>query len=206
MLFYHNDCCHYVLIPVVFGLCNLYYICSFEKILLFFSKQNVQWICILKPSIANDCKIENYLVRFFRMFCFYLPEIMICSLSLEKIVVFWFQFHWSVFLRLYMVICQHWFRWWLGICLMPSHHLNQMLQNKLVRHYHITRGMCIKFTESISGINSGRLLLWKLLLVKGGLLMFYIIKMGVVMKAESDQKFYGCHNLNGSIFTWMFRE
>ena len=38
----------------------------------------------------------------------------------------------------------------------------------------------------------------KVIAHKQGLLMFYIIKMGVGMKAESDQKFCGHNNLNGS--------
>ena len=35
------------------------------------------------------------------------------------------QFHWSLFLRFEITILQHWFRWWLGADLAPSHNLNQ---------------------------------------------------------------------------------
>ena len=36
------------------------------------------------------------------------------AFSWMKRFVFWFEFHWSLFLRVQLTITQHWFRWWLG--------------------------------------------------------------------------------------------
>ena len=36
------------------------------------------------------------------------------AFSWKEMFVFWFKFHWSVFLNVQLTISQHWFRWWLG--------------------------------------------------------------------------------------------
>ena len=37
----------------------------------------------------------------------------------------WFEFHWSLFIRVQLTISQHWFRWWLGADQATSLYLNQ---------------------------------------------------------------------------------
>ena len=33
--------------------------------------------------------------------------------SKQETVLFWFKFHWNLFIWLLLTICHHWFRWWL---------------------------------------------------------------------------------------------
>ena len=42
-----------------------------------------------------------------------------------KIFEFQIKFHWDVFLRAKLTICQHWFRQWLGAVQATGHYLNQ---------------------------------------------------------------------------------
>ena len=42
-----------------------------------------------------------------------------------KILKFRLEFHWSLFPRIQFIICQHWFRQWLGAGQVTSHYLNQ---------------------------------------------------------------------------------
>ena len=42
-----------------------------------------------------------------------------------KSLLFWFEFHWSVFLRIQLTISHHWLRWWLGAEQATSHYLKQ---------------------------------------------------------------------------------
>ena len=44
---------------------------------------------------------------------------------------FWFEFRWSLFLKVQLTISQHWFRYWLGIEQATSHYLNQCLPSSL---------------------------------------------------------------------------
>ena len=46
-----------------------------------------------------------------------------------KSFVFWFEFHWSLFLRVQLTIIQHWFRWWLGDELLKTMEIKQILEN-----------------------------------------------------------------------------
>ena len=50
-----------------------------------------------------------------------------------KICVFWFQFHWRLFLWVQLTIRQHWFRWWLG-AEHARHYRNQCWPSSLT-HY-----------------------------------------------------------------------
>ena len=47
------------------------------------------------------------------------------AFSWIKSFVFWFKFHWSLFLRVQLTISQHWFRQWLGVDQATNHYLNQ---------------------------------------------------------------------------------
>ena len=51
------------------------------------------------------------------------------AFSWMKIYEFQLKFHWSLF----VTICQHWFRWWLGANQATSHYLNQWWLD----HWHI---------------------------------------------------------------------
>ena len=46
------------------------------------------------------------------------------ELSWMKSILFWFDFHWSLFPSV-QLISQHWFRWWLGTVQVTSHYLYQ---------------------------------------------------------------------------------
>ena len=61
------------------------------------------------------------------------------AFSWMKTFVFWFEFHWSLFLRAQLTIIKHWFRWWLGAEQATSHYLNQCLPSSLM-HICSTRG------------------------------------------------------------------
>ena len=45
------------------------------------------------------------------------------AFSSMKIVLFWFTFHGNMYPRIQSMTIQHWFRWWLGIKKVTSHHL-----------------------------------------------------------------------------------
>ena len=47
------------------------------------------------------------------------------AFSWMKACDFHLKFHWSLFLRFQLKICQHWFRYWLGADQATSHYLNQ---------------------------------------------------------------------------------
>ena len=47
------------------------------------------------------------------------------AFSWMTIFVFWFKFHWSLFVKLQLTISEHWFRYWLGAEQATSHYLNQ---------------------------------------------------------------------------------
>ena len=47
------------------------------------------------------------------------------AFSWIKILEFLFNFHWKLFLRVWLTINQHWFRLWLGTEQVTSHYLNQ---------------------------------------------------------------------------------
>ena len=42
-----------------------------------------------------------------------------------KNFVFWFELHWSLFLRVQLAINEHWFGWQFGAYSVPNHYLNQ---------------------------------------------------------------------------------
>ena len=46
------------------------------------------------------------------------------AFSWMKNFVFWFEFHWGLFLRVQSTIIQHWFRKWFGADQATSHYLN----------------------------------------------------------------------------------
>ena len=45
------------------------------------------------------------------------------ALSWKKIFVLWLQFHWSLFLKVYLTL---WFRYWFGAEQLPSHYFNTL--------------------------------------------------------------------------------
>ena len=47
------------------------------------------------------------------------------TFSWMKMYEFRLKFHWSLFLRFQLTICQHWFRYWLGAVQATSHYLDQ---------------------------------------------------------------------------------
>ena len=49
----------------------------------------------------------------------------------ENFVLFWSQFHWSLFLKFQLTITQHWFRKWRGAEQATSHYLNQCRASSL---------------------------------------------------------------------------
>ena len=61
------------------------------------------------------------------------------AFSWMKNFVFWFEFHWSLFVRVQLTIFQHWFRWWLGADQATSHYPNQCWPSSLT-HICGTRG------------------------------------------------------------------
>ena len=65
------------------------------------------------------------------------------AFSWMKSFVFWLTFHLSLFLRVQLVITQHWFRYWLGTYSAPSHYLNQCWHYSLT-HTCGTRGRWVK--------------------------------------------------------------
>ena len=65
------------------------------------------------------------------------------AFSWMKSFVFWFEFHWSLFLRVQLTICQHWFRKWPGADLATSHYLNQCWPSSPT-HICGTRGRWVK--------------------------------------------------------------
>ena len=70
------------------------------------------------------------------------PTMFSDTFSWTKSVIFWLQFHWSLFLRVQLTIFQHWFRWWLGADQATSHYLNQCWPDSLT-HICDTRGRWI---------------------------------------------------------------
>ena len=52
------------------------------------------------------------------------------TFSWMKIISFWFKFCWSLFLRVHLTICQHWFRSWLGTYVVPSMCLSHQARMK----------------------------------------------------------------------------
>ena len=61
------------------------------------------------------------------------------AFSWMKNFVFWFKFHWGLFLRVQLTISQHWFKLWLGTEQVPSHYLGQYWPSSLT-HICGTRG------------------------------------------------------------------
>ena len=53
------------------------------------------------------------------------------AFSCKKSFVFWFEFQWSLFLRIQLITFQHWFRKWLGTDQATSHYLNQCWPSSL---------------------------------------------------------------------------
>ena len=53
------------------------------------------------------------------------------AFSWIKSFVFWFKFHWSLFLMVELTIFRHWFRLWLGADQATSHYLNQCWPSSL---------------------------------------------------------------------------
>ena len=49
-------------------------------------------------------------------------------ISWMKMLKYWLEFHWSLFLRIQLTIRQHWFRQLLGAEYATNHHLNQKCQ------------------------------------------------------------------------------
>ena len=50
-----------------------------------------------------------------------------------KSFVFWLKFHWSLFLRIQLIITQHWFRQWLSDKKATSRYLNQCWPKSLMQ-------------------------------------------------------------------------
>ena len=48
-----------------------------------------------------------------------------------KKFIFWFEFHWCLFIRVQLTISQHWFRQWLDAEQVTSHYLNQCWPSSL---------------------------------------------------------------------------
>ena len=61
------------------------------------------------------------------------------AFSWIKIRVFWFNFHWILFLWVQLTIRQHWSRWWLGAEQVTSHYPKQCWPTSLA-HLCGTRG------------------------------------------------------------------
>ena len=66
------------------------------------------------------------------------------AFSWMKIYEFQLKFHWSLFLRIQLIIFQHWFRKWLGTNQAPSHYVNHCW----LGHY-----QCIYASLSLNGLN-----------------------------------------------------
>ena len=64
--------------------------------------------------------------------------------SRMKSFVFWFEFHWSLFLRVQLTISQHWFRKWLGADQATSHYLKQCWPSSPT-HIFGTKGRWVNF-------------------------------------------------------------
>ena len=73
------------------------------------------------------------------------------AFSWLKSFVIWFEFHWSLLLKVQLTISQHWFRNWLGAKQATSHYLNQCWPSSLM-HICGTSG---------SRFNSSCWLIWK---------------------------------------------
>ena len=54
------------------------------------------------------------------------------AFSSMKTYIFWFKFHWSLFLGVQLTIFQQWFREWLGADQATSHYLNQCWPDSLM--------------------------------------------------------------------------
>ena len=65
-------------------------------------------------------------------------EILKCIFMNEK-CLFWFKFHWNLFLRVQLTIFHHWFREWLGADQATSHYLKLCWPSSLT-HINGTRG------------------------------------------------------------------
>ena len=74
-----------------------------------------------------------------------------CSNTFSKMKIFEFQiwFHWNIFFRVKLTICQHWFRQWLGAVQGMSHYLNQCWHSSST-HICGTRGRWIKYLSCIT--------------------------------------------------------
>ena len=59
-------------------------------------------------------------------------------ISWMKTFDFHIKFHWSMFLRVQLIICQHWFRWWLGTQQATIHYLIQQWPSSGSSPMHIT--------------------------------------------------------------------
>ena len=72
-----------------------------------------------------------------------------------KSFVFWFKFHWSLFLRIELKISLHWSRWWLHAKQVTSHYLNQCWPNSMM-HICYTTGrwvnVCGVYDSTYNGI------------------------------------------------------
>ena len=71
------------------------------------------------------------------------------AFSWMKSFVFWFEFHWSLFLRVQLIISRHWFRKWLGAEQATSHYLKQCWTSTLTH-------ICGTLGEMSESFASGR--------------------------------------------------
>ena len=70
------------------------------------------------------------------------------AFSWMKSFVFWFKFHWNLFLGVQLTITQHWFRYMLGAEQATSHNLNPCSADSL-KHICDTKGRWVKVQPTI---------------------------------------------------------
>ena len=70
----------------------------------------------------------------------------------NKMFVFLFQFHWSLFLITQLTVNQHWFRQWLVTCSAPSHYLNQLMLTQFPDAYMRHLGKIDKHGQKVIAI------------------------------------------------------
>ena len=86
-------------------------------------------------EIAFEDVVNKILAILFRLHCVYtlrprrnfrhFADDIFNTFSWMKMHEFRLRFHWSLFLRFWFTIFQHWFRYWLGAGQMTSHYLKQ---------------------------------------------------------------------------------
>ena len=79
--------------------------------------------CIIRNIILTPRHIFTYLSRDKAADIFQMTFSIVFSRM--KSVAFWLIFHWNVFPRGLLKICQHWFIWWFDAEQIPSHYVNQ---------------------------------------------------------------------------------